>query len=131
MSFKETLDLTGLPCVTFEQGDKKFNFLLDSGSTDSIIDSNIIKEINHKKINRKFSLVGLDGIKRKTDLCEIPLWYKTKEYVDIFLISDMSSIFGDIKKECGANLHGIIGTSFMDKYKYVLDFQKLIAYSKK
>ena len=37
MSFKEALDLIELPIVTFYQGDKKLNFMLDSGSNLSII----------------------------------------------------------------------------------------------
>lgn len=132
MSFKETLDLTGLPCVTFWQGDKKLNFLLDSGSSDSIIDINILDDVEHQKIeNRNFALTGLDGIKRTPKMCIISLSYKDKDYESRFLMTDMSPIFNEIKKDCGANLHGIIGADFMNKYRYILDFNELVAYSKK
>ena len=45
MSFKEALDLIELPIVTFYQGDKKLNFMLDSGSNLSIIDINAINNL--------------------------------------------------------------------------------------
>ena len=35
MSFKQGMDLTGIPVCTFNQGDKKLNFILDTGSTDN------------------------------------------------------------------------------------------------
>ena len=38
MSFQNSMDLAELPVVTFRQGDKKINFLLDTGSNNCIID---------------------------------------------------------------------------------------------
>ena len=49
MSFMESMNLTELPVVTFYQEDKKFNFLLDTGSSDCIIDSNILDQIEHQE----------------------------------------------------------------------------------
>ena len=39
MSFKEAMDLVELPVVTFYNGDKKLNFLLDTGSNMCVINS--------------------------------------------------------------------------------------------
>ena len=55
----------------------------------------------------------------------------TKEYVKKKKKTDMSSSFDVIKRSTGVNIHGILGTAFFNKYKYILDFDKLIAYSKK
>ena len=46
------------------------------------------------------------------------------------MISDLDKPFNNIKKESGVTIHGILGNNFFKKYKYVLDFDKLIAYSK-
>ena len=43
----------------------------------------------------------------------------------------MSDAFGHIKKDTGVTVHGIIGSLFFNEFKYVLDFDELIAYSKK
>ena len=42
----------------------------------------------------------------------------------------MNTVFTSIKNETGVTLHGLIGNSFMQKYKYVLDFDEMVAYSK-
>ncbi len=130
ISFKQGFDLTELPCITLYQGDKKFNFLLDTGSNDSIIDSNILGNIEHTVSDRKTSLFGLEGTKRVVESCKIKLEYKSKSYEFDYLISNMKEAFSHIKAESGVTLHGIIGSRFFNKYKYVLDFDELIAYSK-
>lgn len=131
MSFKAGFDLTDMPIVTLYQGDKKFNFLLDTGSTDSIIDSNILKDIDHKTKNLAASLFGMEGNKVEVQMCEITLYFNDQGYTYDYLINDMSQAFENIKEATGVNLHGIIGSKFFNKFKYVLDFAELIAYSKK
>ena len=130
ISFKAGFDLTDMPVITLYQGDKKFNFLLDTGSTDSIIDSNILKEINYKVKNTVSNLFGMEGQTKQVRSCEITLYFGNKGYTYDYLINDMSQAFGQIKDSTGVNLHGIIGSKFFNKFKYVLDFDELIAYSK-
>ena len=132
ISFKSGMDLTELPVVTLYQGDKRFNFLLDTGSNDSIIDKNIINEIEHSVIEGlQSNLIGLEGNLQKTEICSIELSYKDEKYKHEYLICDMKDAFGHIKKTSGVTLHGIIGSKFFNKFRYVLDFAELIAYSKK
>ena len=54
MSFKEAMDLVELPVVTFYNGDKKLNFLLDTGSNISQINSSILPLLDYKKIDGKW-----------------------------------------------------------------------------
>ena len=131
MSFKAGFDLTDMPVITLYQGDKRFNFLLDTGSTDSIIDSNILKEIDYKIKNTVSNLFGMEGQTKQVKSCEITLYFGNKGYTYNYLINDMSQAFGQIKDSTGVNLHGIIGSKFFNKFRYVLDFAELIAYSKK
>ena len=65
ISFKQGFDLTELPIVTLQQGDKKLNFLLDTGSNNSIIDKNILEKIEYKRVNKQSNLFGIDGKKKK------------------------------------------------------------------
>ena len=131
ISFKAGFDLTDMPVITLYQGDKKFNFLLDTGSTDSIIDSNILNEIDYKVKNTVSNLFGMEGQTKQVRSCEITLYFGNKGYTYNYLINDMSQAFGQIKDDTGVNLHGIIGSKFFNKFRYVLDFAQLIAYSKK
>lgn len=130
MSFRESMDLLELPVVTFYQGDTKINLLLDTGSNDCIIDSNFLKNIEYKNLNIEANLYGMEGKENKVGVCIINLTYKDNNYEHSFLIQDMEAPFSAIKKECGVTINGILGSKFFNKFKYVLDFNELIAYSK-
>ena len=130
MSFRAAFDLTELPVITLYQGDRKFNFLLDTGSNSSIIDSNVLDKIKYETNDVKSNLFGMEGKNRIVNMCTISLYFKDREYTYDYLINDMKDAFDGIKRETGVTIHGIIGSKFFNKFKYVLDFDKLIAYSK-
>lgn len=130
MSFREAMDLTNLPIVTFYQGDKKFNFLLDTGATLSVINQAALESITHTTTNETGELYGVDGVKREVSYASINLAYKNKDYTEEFQVLDMQEAIDQVKAESGVNMVGIIGSEFFRKYKYILDFDELIAYSK-
>lgn len=130
MSFQNSMDLAELPVVTFRQGEKKINFLLDTGSNNCVIDSNILKSIDHKMLDVETNILGLEGNAQKTGVCTIKMSYKDKEYEYPYVIQDMSAAFDSIKKETGVTVNGMLGSKFFNEFKYVLDFDELIAYSK-
>lgn len=130
MSFQQSMDLVGLPVITFYQGDKKYNLLLDTGSNDNIIDSNCLDDLVHEDVEYDGTLTGLDGIENRVTACHIAFSYKDQEYPFKYLVKDMEPAFRVMKNEYGITLHGIIGSKFFNKFRYVLDFKDLIAYSK-
>lgn len=132
MSFKEAMDLIELPVVTFYNGDKKLNFLLDTGSNISQINSSILPLLDHKKIEEKdMDVTGIEGNKVNTEFCEMAITYKGQDFVGDFCIHDLDDAFAIVKEESGVQIHGILGSLFFQKYKYVFDFESLIAYFKK
>lgn len=131
MSFMESMNLVDLPIVTFFQGNNRFNFLLDTGSNSCVVDKRVLSKLKYKLIKENSStLMGMDGIRHDVDTCEITLFYKDKEYTYDYIIQDMAGPFEDIKQASGVIIHGILGSKFFNKFKYVLDFKELIAYSK-
>lgn len=131
ISFKESMDLTELPVVTFYNGDKKLNFLLDTGSNDSHINSSILSSLEYRElegIEKSFVCAGGEATSNK--MCEMEITYKNQRFVDTFCITDLDTPFETIKKEDGVQIHGILGSKFFERYKYVLDFGELIAYTK-
>lgn len=131
ISFGQGFALTQLPIISLHQGDKVLNFLLDTGSNDSIIDSNVLKDIEHTMSDEKSSLYGLEGNAHEVGKCSITLSYQGLDYPYEYIVCDMTGPFSKIKAESGVILHGLIGSKFFNTYKYVLDFESLIAYSKK
>lgn len=128
ISFKEGLDLTELPIVTFKQGNNKLHFLLDTGSNISYINSDVIKDLEVEDLNASSSTVGVGGNDMETKHYNIKIGYRDQEFIEEFGALDLSNAFSSIEAESGIKLHGIIGNRFFEKYKYVLDFRELIAY---
>lgn len=131
ISFKESLDLAELPIVTFYQGKTKINFILDTGANNSIIDETFAENLETTLIDNTSDVVGIDGrpqVGIQSRLIKIA--YKDVLYEDVFKIIDMSASFQHIKRTTGVTVHGMLGNNFFQKYKYVLDFEEMIAYSK-
>lgn len=129
MSFRESLDLTGLPVVTFKQGENKFNFVLDTGACTSVIDSRILDKIQYTPLEDKAVGYGVDGTAHNMDTVGIVLTYKDKNYSDAFRVLDMTAAFENFKKDFGVTVHGLLSSSFFERYRYVLNYNEMIAYS--
>ena len=125
ISFKEAIDLTGFPIITFENNNKKYNFLLDTGSNCSVLHNDHTKDMNGVYTGNVTNLCGLDGIDREVHFYKVQLMYGDKELIEEFQVTDLSAPFESIKKEFGVTLHGILGNSFFTKYKSIIDFNNL------
>ena len=134
MSLKESLDLTGIPIVTFTQQNVKYNFLLDTGSDISYINSKIVDnsaikyEATDYKVAGFISAGGLSSSDIK--IIDIPFEYKRTSFKESFAVLDLTESFAQIKEENGVTLHGILGNTFFTKYGYILDFKELKFYTK-
>ena len=129
MSFRETMDLTGLPIVTFKQGENKFNFVLDTGAFSSIIDLRVLDKLQYTELEGKSVGYGVDGVEHHMDRVGIVLTYKDKDYSDAFRVLDMSASFDALKRDYGVTVHGLLSSAFFERYKYVLNYNELVAYS--
>lgn len=132
ISFKESLDLTELPVVTFIGKGRKLNFLIDTGANNSILNESVASKM-------KLECEEFDGIETNTAGGNINLNKVTnltikfddkREYNECFLISDMDEVFSNIKSETGVLIHGILGSNFFAKYKYIIDYDSLALYVK-
>ena len=131
MSFREAMDLAEMPVVTFYQGDKKFNFLLDTGSNYSHISKEAAKEIQGETIEAQAKVSGI-GEGTTSGVCRTTLSYKGVNYdIDLSITDHLTDAFAAIKTETGVQVRGLIGNQFFQKHKYVLDFEELVAYTKK
>lgn len=137
ISFRESMDLVNLPIITVVIKGKKLNLLLDTGSDISHLNSNVLDYLkfnpNDKVItlsNNTIDVMGMEGNKINSKICNLHFKYKNKKFNDEFSLVDLTSAFNTIKQESGIQIHGILGNKFLEKYKYVLDFKDLIAYTR-
>ena len=131
ISFKESLDLADLPVITMYNNGKKLNFLLDTGSNISHIDSSI-DNLDCELIEKEcLDITTVGGeLKGGEKWLRIPLTYKKQNFSEDFMALELHDTFAQIKKETGVQIHGILGNSFFIKYKYMLDFDEMVAYIK-
>ena len=130
MSFREAMDLVELPVVTFYNKDAKLNFLLDTGSDLSYINKSILPSLKYKEVNESRNIISVGGNSQTLGCCDMTVTYRNQKFIDRFYISDLDEAFRTIKAETGVQIHGILGSKFFAKYKYILDFESLVAYSK-
>lgn len=127
ISFKQGFDLTELPVVTFNQGNTKLNFILDTGSNNNTINESVLKKLKYEKLDVTSESVGVEGNVEVLKFCKIILSCQGNDYPYNYMVRNLDAAFGEIKKESGVNLHGIIGSNFFNDYKAVIDFDKMIA----
>lgn len=130
VSFKEALDLTGLPIVTFKQGENKINLLLDTGSSKSVILPSVLNIFKHEKLNEGGTVYGMEGNIIETVFISMDFILNNTNYSEKFQVVDMSSAFNSLKQDTGVTIHGILGNSFFEKYGYVIDYKDFVAYAK-
>lgn len=132
ISFKEAIDFTELPVVTFISKGRKLNFLLDTGANNSILNESVANKM-------KLKCEEFDGVETNTAGGNINLNKVTnliikfddnREYDECFLISNMDDAFNNIKAETGVMIHGILGSNFFTRNKYIIDFDSLALYVK-
>ncbi|WCF57063.1 aspartyl protease [Bacteroides phage PhiCrAssBcn13] len=130
ISFRESMDLVELPIVTFMNNGRKLNFLLDTGASYSSINEAALEGLSYIDTGETGFGIGIEGtVKEDRGYIRMDVGYRSQSYEDDFQVVDLSQAFGMIKQECGINLHGILGSTFFQKYRYVLNFDELVAYS--
>lgn len=128
MSFKQSMELCDMPIVTFYIGDRKLNFVLDTGCVQSMLDADIIDkyklDINYTK--ETFEVWGANG-KCSTDKMGVLGFYSNnKKFEETFVCSStIKHTFSWLKQNKGVTVHGLLGSNFFNTYKYILDFNKL------
>jgi predicted aspartyl protease len=128
ISFREAMDLAELPVITFYNGDKKINFLLDTGSNISYLNESIVSSLVTESTGEESNIIGIEGNKVNCKICKMIIRRKNQEFEEEFSIADLDKAFSIVKKESGVQIHGILGSRFFEKYKYVLDFKDYVAY---
>lgn len=133
VSFKQGFVSPNIPIVSFYQGDKQLNFILDTGSDENLINKGALKEVKHDMIEvpeeEKRYINGLGG-GQIAEMCSITFGSEEEKHTENFLIADLDGPFDSISKEHCITLHGMLGSCFLRKNNMTLDFKNLAAYTR-
>lgn len=131
VSFKETLVKAYVPIISFNNNNKKFNFIIDTGATSSLINKSVLDDLQKEQIDGNDIVCGLDpNVEFKTEKYIIPLEDNGETLNVTFGAMDLNGTFGTLYEETGIIAHGLLGSDFLAENKYILDYNKMIAYHK-
>ena len=119
----------GLPLLIVKAQAKNLCFLLDTGSNINVLDRRVAEFFQLSGGTAKQRQFGIDGELQTTDIVELAFSLEKQEYKANFSVMDLSSAFGKVEEESGIQIHGLLGCSFMEQQKWILDFEKLCLYT--
>ena len=124
-----------LPVITLTNNGIAFNFLIDTGSNISHICSSAAALIEHQHISKdnEVKVAGLGSINQGITICSATFKDTlSKEYeINLSISEDLENTAKYIKEVTDIEIHGLLGTDFLQKYKYVIDFKALEIYTRK
>ena len=128
-SIKEGLCRTWLPLIEAKIKDLYVCFIIDTGSTHSLLDESLATILNNS-INYvgENSLHGIEGHEVSTKQGILDLNINGKDYQQDFCFMPLMGGFASIKKESGIEIHGILGNNFLIANKWIIDYGKLVVY---
>ena len=117
---------TKLPIILVEIEDKYLCFILDTGSTCSLIDSSVVEYF--KDIVGPvgdYCISGIEGTKHKVDMITLPFNFEGQVYKPRFCVRPLLDAFKSIEDESGIQVHGLLGTDFLLENQWIVDFRTL------
>lgn len=130
MPFKEAMENEGMPLITFNQGRKKLTFLIDTGSNLSFIDPSILKGLKIEESNSEdINIITGGGNKSSSKNVKIKFNYNKFNVEETFVINEMKENFDAAFSNY--KVRGILGSNFLQKYGYIIDYKNLNIYCKK
>lgn len=126
-SFEDTMGIHKIPIVSFEHKGNIVNFVIDSGASHSIINTNSLQIFDYKPIeNASAKVYGIDGNRIQTSMAHVELTKKDHKFTDVFQIMPVPAL-DRIKVKEGLEVHGILGSKFLKKYQFLINYKHLKA----
>lgn len=120
------LNKSQLPIIPVEVERKHLCFILDTGSTCSLIDSTVVEYFKDivEPVGDYF-ISGIEGTKHKVDIIILPFNFEGQIYKPKFCVIPLLDAFSSIEQESGIQIHGLLGTDFLLDNQWIIDFKKL------
>ena len=130
LSFTDNMGKLNLLIVSLTNNGQSFNFLIDTGATLSVIDSNALDKLAYTKVETTGNAYGVDGNIVPVEYARIELNHEKTKFVDEFQIMRVDA-FDNIKESDKIEIVGILGNTFLKRYDFTINYKDLIISSKK
>lgn len=124
-SFEEGLQKTHLPIIKLKHKEKEYNFLIDTGSDISYLYYRKVKELEGRNTN--ITIPGVcfgQGSCETTPLFEVDLTLNSWTFTETFATPNLDDIVEHFRKEYNTDFTGVLGSDFLSKYHYIINFKK-------
>lgn len=120
------LNSTRLPIILVDVKGGYLCFILDTGSTCSMIDSTVVEYFKDivEPVGDYF-ISGIEGTKHKVDMIILPFTFEGQIYKPKFCVKPLLDAFSCIEQESEIQIHGLLGTDFLLENKWIIDFNKI------
>jgi predicted aspartyl protease len=119
-------DVVDVPYISVDINGKSYNFIVDTGSGVSIIDSSLLnKGFKYSRVNKEVNVSGIEGNNHTMSAVNIDFSINNKKVNEDFYVHDCEEMFGNFETLYNITISGLLGSSFLNKYKGIIDFDKL------
>ena len=124
----------GLPIISLYNNNKVFNFIIDSGSNISHISSEYYSQLSAELMGtyKEGQIKGLGANNIGVTMCKATLKdLFNKEYdVNLSISKEFADVANHISASTNIPIHGLLGTDFLNKYNFIINFESLELYNK-
>lgn len=115
-----------LPIILVDVKGEYLCFILDTGSTCSLIDSTVVEYFKDivEPVGDYF-ISGIEGTKHKVDMIILPFNFEGLVYKAKFCVRPLLDAFSGIEKESDIQIHGLIGTDFLLENQWIINFKEI------
>lgn len=127
MEFPLTFGLQkiGLPLIPVTINKTIVCLLIDTGATQNILFTYVYEHFKNifKILDETTKVMGIEGHYKTANVIKATFSFNNTKYTTDFAVLDASKAAMQIQEETGVQIHGILGTHFLIKNQWILDFK--------
>ena len=131
-SFSKSYKTSRLPFMSFDcENDYEIynlTFLVDTGANTNFILKETIEKINPdwmKEVELDDDVMTISGVVAQNSSLMLTLQLNNCEFEDRFVVINNNDSFKQLTNEYGKQIDGIIGSEFLKKYNFDIDYKHL------
>lgn len=128
----EVFGESGVPLITLTANGKKYTFLVDSGANLNCLNSKYITDFPDEVQSaiHQGSFYGADGNNIEGTSHVLTFTYRNSKLTDEYFVTDIEGSMNRLSEDIHKEIHGILGTTFLQKHGMSLDINRMIVWKR-
>lgn len=129
----ESLEGLGLPVVNVRIGSCQLGFVVDTGSTHSLLDKGVVDQLSKQFAgqdkppiepleNADCSIMGIDGQPKDNAAVKLAFDFEELHYTQQFISQPLYDAFVSFEQQ-GYHIHGILGNDFLTTNNWIINYK--------